>query len=132
MIKQKNTQITDGCVNDNEALVALGYLPARCSDKRLSAKEMSEFLDLTERRINQLRGEVAGWPVEGSFGLEALSQYTYHRTTKVTTTRANLHRVTPARAEAIVDTIAVWTRAKLPPAEIMACVVNELFDAAAK
>ena len=130
MIKQKGTKITDGCVTDTEALVALGYLPARCSNKQLSAKEMAEFLDLTERRINQLRGEVAGWPTEGCFGLEALAQYTYHRTAKVTTTRANLHRAAHERAEVIVETIAAWTRCKLPASEIMECVINELFAAA--
>jgi hypothetical protein len=132
MTKKTDTQITDGCVTDNEALVALGYLPARCSSKKLSAKEMGVFLDLTERRINQLRSEVAGWPLEGGFGLEALSQYTYHRTGKTTTTRAALHRITNERAEVIMETIAVWTRCKLPPAEILVCVVNEIFDASLK
>ena len=112
-----------------ELSVALGHLPARCSTKRLSASELAGMLDLSERRVNQLR-HVFGWPVEGPIGLEAVAQYAHDKSCAAAATREELQSAAASQAEEIAKLFAVWKRANLPAGEIVACVINRIFDQA--
>lgn len=115
--------------NENEILVSIGHLPPRCSTKRLTARELAASVGVTERRINQLRYQM-DWPADGPLGLEAVAQFMHSKTDRVTVTREDLHRATRRNSQFIVEIIGVWSRANLPPEEIVECVASILFDSA--
>jgi hypothetical protein len=60
--------------------------------------------------------------------VECIAKFTHHKSDLRTTTCESLQLAARSQADVIAKDISVWTRKKLPAAEIVACIVNAIFD----